>query len=74
MKFPRQECLSGLSCPSPGDLLNPGIKPTSPTLAGGFFTPEPLGKPLLNSYLIHIIFQAHKSKIVTWLSLIWKGA
>ena len=30
---------------SPGDLPNPGIKPTSPALAGGFLTTEPLGKP-----------------------------
>ena len=28
--FPRQECWSGLSFPSPGDLPDPGIKPTSP--------------------------------------------
>ena len=25
---------------------DPGIKPTSPVLAGGFFTTEPLGKPV----------------------------
>ena len=31
--------------PSPGDLPEPGIKPTSPALADGFFTPEPPGKP-----------------------------
>ena len=39
--FSRQEYLSGLPCPPPGDLLHPGIKPVSlisPTLAGGFFT------------------------------------
>ena len=33
--FPRQEHWSGLPCPSPGDLLDPGIKPASlmsPTL------------------------------------------
>ena len=41
MRFSRQEYWSGLSCPPPGDLPNPGIKPTSltsPALAGGFFT------------------------------------
>ena len=27
MGFPRQEYLSGLPCPSPGDLPDPGIKP-----------------------------------------------
>ena len=39
--FPRQEYWSGLSCPSPGDLSDPRIKPlspASPALAGGFFT------------------------------------
>ena len=35
-----QECWSGLPCSPPGDLLNPGIKPTSlitPSLADEFF-------------------------------------
>ena len=32
MGFSRQEYLSGLSCPPPGDLPGPGIKPVSPTL------------------------------------------
>ena len=45
MGFPRQEYWSGLPFPSSGDLHNPGIKPGSPALAGGFFTAEPLGKP-----------------------------
>ena len=46
--FSRQEYWSGLSFPSPGDLLHPGIEPTSlmsPALAGSFFTTEPPGKP-----------------------------
>ena len=44
MGFPRQKYWSGLPCSPPGDLPDPGIKPTtSPTLAGGFFTTEPLG-------------------------------
>ena len=38
MRFSRQEYWSGLPFPSPGDLLNPGIEPISPALAGGFFT------------------------------------
>ena len=29
------------------DITNPGIEPTSPTLAGEFFTAEPPGKPLV---------------------------
>ena len=39
--FPRQEYWSGLPFPSPGDLPNPGIKPSSLALAGRFFTTEP---------------------------------
>ena len=38
MGFPRQEYCSGLPFPSPGHLPNPGIEPSSPALAGGFFT------------------------------------
>ena len=41
----KQEYWSGLPLPSPGDLLDPGIKPATPTLAGGFFTTEPQGEP-----------------------------
>ena len=47
MGFPRQEYWSGLPFPSPGDLPSPGIKFTSPALAGRFFTTEPPGKPRL---------------------------
>ena len=32
MGFSRQERWSGLPCPSPGDLPDPGIKPRSPVL------------------------------------------
>ena len=38
MELSRQEYWRGLECPPPGDLPNPGIKPTSPALAGKFFT------------------------------------
>ena len=45
MEFSQQEYWSGLPFPTPGDLPDPGIKPTSAaslTLAGGFFTTGPL--------------------------------
>ena len=45
MGFSRQEYWSGLSCPPPWDLPNPGIQPVflvAPALTGGFFTPQPL--------------------------------
>ena len=38
MGFSRQEYWSGLPCPPPGDLPDPGIKPMSPALADEFFT------------------------------------
>ena len=45
MGFPRQEYQSGLTFPPPGDLPDPGIEPGPPSLTGGFFTADPLGKP-----------------------------
>ena len=46
MGFFSQEYQSGLPCPPPGYLPNPGIKPRSPgCIAGRFFTAEPLVKP-----------------------------
>ena len=41
MGFSRQEYWSGLPCPPPGNLPDPGIEPVSPALAGGFFITEP---------------------------------
>ena len=45
MGFPRQEYRTGWPFPSPGDIPDSGIEPTSPALAGGFFSGEPPGKP-----------------------------
>ena len=45
MEFLRQEYWSELPFPFPGDIFDPGIKPVSPALAGGFFTIQPPGKP-----------------------------
>ena len=44
MEFSRQEYWSGMPF-LPPDLPNPGIKPASPALVGGFFTTEPPLKP-----------------------------
>ena len=44
MGFLRQEYWSVLPFPSPGDLPNPGIEPTSLALVERF-TAEPPGKP-----------------------------
>ena len=54
MGFTTQEYWSGLPCPPSGVLPDPGTEPTSlasPTLAGGFFTTEPPGKPYQMVYL-----------------------
>ena len=57
MGFSWQECWSGLLCPPPGDLPDPGIKPTSltsPALTGGFFTTMPPWKAI--SWNTHTLF------------------
>ena len=64
MGFSSQEFWSGLPFSSPRELLDPGIEPASPALAGRFFTTEPPGKPSLalysfvkfGNYIYHIEF------------------
>ena len=41
MGFSRQEYWNGLPFPSPGDLLDPGIKPGSPAFQADTLTSEP---------------------------------
>ena len=45
MGFSRQEYWSGSPFPSLGDLPDPGIEPTSPTLQADALTAVPPGKP-----------------------------
>ena len=45
MGFSRQEYQSGLPFPSPGDLPDPGIEPTSPALQADSLPIELRGKP-----------------------------
>ena len=59
--FSRQEYWSGLPSSPPGDLPDPEMEPTSPALAGRFFTTEPPGKPLLKCLPTHRR-NAHLSK------------
>ena len=57
MGFSRQKCWSGLSCPPPGDLPNPGIEPESlmsPAFTGGFFTTS-ITWETLNNTTINIL-------------------
>ena len=72
MGLSRQEHWSGLPCLSPGDLPDPGIEPgspVSPALAGGFFTTEPHGKPLLIDnwcVLSPLLTEYTKFYLITW--------
>ena len=43
--FSGEEYWRRLPFPPPGDLSDPGTKPKSPALAGGFFITMPPGKP-----------------------------
>ena len=45
IEFSRQGYWSGLPCPPPGGLPNPGIKPRSPALQADSLPIEPPGKP-----------------------------
>ena len=47
-----KEYWSGLPFPPPRDLPDPGIEPTSPALAGRFFTTEPPGKPPTSDFYL----------------------
>ena len=44
MEFSRQEYWSGLPCPPPGDLPDPGMEPRSPSLQAESLPSEPPGK------------------------------
>ena len=61
MGFSRQEHWSGLPCPSPGDLPDPGIKTRSPALQADSLQTEPPGK--LQPHLYG--FASHTQMLVT---------
>ena len=55
--FSRQEYWSGLPCPPPGDLPDPGIEPRSPALQADLLASEPPGKLEMSGFLqLTIIF------------------
>ena len=83
MGFSRQEYWSGLPCPPPGDLPEPGIKPaslTSPALAGKFFTARDTQEALsslhscLKSYVgrsFHFTWQVHTERVWIRIRIKW---
>ena len=50
MGFSRQEYWSGLSFPSPGNLLNPGSERVSPTLQADSLPLSHLGSPHISKF------------------------
>jgi len=68
MGFSRQESWSGLPCPPPGDLLDPGIEPACPSLVGGFFTTVLLGKTGFSAALLCNSASSFQNKLKPHLS------
>ena len=68
MGFSRQEYWSGLPCPPPGDLLDPGIEPRSPALLADSLPSEPPGKSnnWHNDFKIKIILKKMRVSIIKW--------
>ena len=63
---------SGLPCPPPGDLLDPGIEPgslASPTLAGEFFTTLPLTLAQLFSWIFNQDVGQGYSHMRAWMEM-----
>ena len=61
--FSRQEYWSGLPFPSPGDLPNPGIETSSPTLQADTLPSEPPGKPKSIKSKVHSLLKIYCFRI-----------
>ena len=61
MEFSRHEYWSGLPCPPPGDLPNPGIKPRSPTFQEILYCLCQQGIPWVLDSLLQRIFLTQES-------------
>ena len=55
-----------MSFPSPGDLSDTEIKPTSPELAGRLFTTEPPGKPTFAKCTSVKMFYGKESEVLCY--------
>ena len=74
MGFSRKEDWSGLPCPHPGHLPDPGIEPVSPVspaLAGGFFTTSATWESLwltfsLSLFICFKVFTEFASVLYFW--------
>ena len=70
MGFPGQEYWSGLAFPSAEDLPDPGIRPVSLVLVGGFFITEPPGSL---TYTLPCIKQIASGKLLYMDGVFLKG-
>ena len=78
-RFSRQEYWSGLPCPPPGDLLNPGAELRSPTWQGGSLPTEPPGSPRRLDWITYLFSRGsspprdrtHTSCIGRWILCHW---
>ena len=78
--FSRQEDLSGLPCPPPEDLPNPGIKPRFPSLQADSLLSEPPGKHkyvrkikskgMLGKDIPYKCGYSHKFKVLTRITIL----
>ena len=68
MGFPRQEYRSGQPFPSPGDLPNPGTKPTSPAWQADSLPLRHKGSPVILFYYNKIfnIDLCPESHVISW--------
>ena len=68
MGFSRQEYWSGLPFPSPGDLPDPGIKPSSPALQADTLPSEPPGKPqfLVDAQSLKVNYMIIDTLVITF--------
>ena len=78
MEFSRQKLWSGLLCPPPRDLHDPGIEPASlmsPALTGGFFTASTTWEAPERSYIpqtpTYKLFSAFLSKSLSLSIFLW---
>ena len=66
--FSRQKYWSGLACPSPGDLPNPGIESRSPVLQVDSLPSEPPGNPKItvegSLSLLKVIFLRNQTRVL----------
>ena len=72
MGFPRQEYWSGLPFPSPGDLPDPGIEPSSLALTGEFFITELPVMPF-TSYVLETLAEKLFWFFTSYLLLVHSG-